>query len=265
MATPAERKLIGANAYLAKHSIHRLFETVTAELVRLAPTNPLPYIAERVQQLRTESLLEVERPRVVAVVGGPASGKSTICAYLAQETGAIVLSPGELLRAEVREGTDVGREVALLLSENKQVPTSIVCDLIKKHIFASDKNSNNSNHDPSSPSTASSLRHRVFALDGFPSSLEQVLYLHEHVAEVSLVLFLEADDATLRQRMENRYKHTGIEDDQEPTRTKKIEQFHWETVPVKSYYDALGRMSVVVADGDVPSVCRGAEAVVRNA
>lgn len=256
MATPAERKLIAANSYLAKHSIHRLFETITAELVRLAPTNPLPYISERVVQLRNQKQLEVERPRVVAVVGGPASGKSTICAYLAQETGAIVLSPGELLRAEVAQGSQVGREVAQLLSENKTVPTSIVCDLIKKHIFGGEDKSKNQEE----------LRHRVFALDGFPNSLEQVLYLHEHVAEVSLALFLEADDATLRLRMENRSKAQGIEDDQDPAiRAKKIEQYHWETVPVRSYYDALGRMSVVVADGDVPSVCRGAETVVRNA
>lgn len=260
MATPAERKLIAANSYLAKHSIHYLFETITAELVRLAPTNPLPYISERVTQLRNKTMMEVERPRVVAVVGGPASGKSTICAYLAQETGAIVLSPGELLRAEVAQGSQVGREVAQLLSENKTVPTSIVCDLIKKHIFGSSSNGSDNGQQKEE------LRHRVFALDGFPNNLEQVLYLHEHVAEVSLALFLEADDATLRLRMENRSKEQGIEDDQDPEiRSKKIEAYHWETVPVKSYYDALGRMSVVVADGDVPSVCRGAETVVRNA
>lgn len=258
MATPAERKLISANSYLAKHSIHRLFETITAELVRLAPTNPLPYISDRVTQLRSQKQMEVERPRVVAVVGGPASGKSTICAYLAQETGAVVLSPGELLRSEVAQGSQVGREVAQLLSENKTVPTSIVCDLIKKHIFGSGGENNNTKGEE--------LRHRVFALDGFPNNLEQVLYLHEHVAEVSLALFLEADDATLRLRMESRSKEQGIEDDQDPAiRAKKIEQYHWETVPVKSYYDALGRMSVVVADGDVPSVCRGAETVVRSA
>ncbi len=253
MATPGERKLIAANAYLAKHSVHRLFEHITAELVRLAPTNPLPYIADRVEQLRDKNVLEVERPRVVAVLGGPASGKSTICAYLAQETGAIVLSPGELLRAEVRDGSQIGRDVARLLSENKTVPTSTVCDLIRKRIF------------DGTTGDASELRHRIFALDGFPNTLEQVLFLHEHVAEVSLALFLEAGDETLVQRMEQRQQQTGIEDDQEPTRSRKIEAFHWDTVPVKHYYKALGRMHVVVADGDVPSVCRGAEAVLRSA
>ena len=262
MASPAERKLIAANAYLAKHSVHRLFETVTAELVRLAPTNPLPYMATRIKQLRDDGQLEVERPRVVAVVGGPACGKSTICAHLAQETGAIVLAPGELLRTEVREGTQTGRDVAELLSANKTVPTSTVCKLIRQHIFA-----DADGHDGAGAADdkANEVRHRVFVLDGFPNTLEQVLYLHEHVAEVSLVLFLEADDSTLRQRMELRGKDTGIADDQEPTRSKKIEHYHWETVPVKHYYNALGRMHVVVADGDVPSVCRGAESVVRNA
>jgi UMP-CMP kinase len=256
MATPQERKKLDAEAYLTKHGIHRLFESVTAELVRFAPTYPLPYLQERVPELRSGVRPEVSKPRVIAVLGGPGCGKSVACAHLAYNAGATILAPGELMRDEVRLGSDVGRKIAALLEAGTPITKEIIAELIKRRLEGA----------ASSAASSSTGEHRVFVLDGYPRTIEQALHLHEHVAEVSLAVFIDATDAAMDTRMAGRC--IGMPEDEDASATNrraKIDRFRWEGNAVKELYAALGRLQIVDAGVEPKEMCYGAENAVRTA
>lgn len=65
-------------------------------------------------------------------VGGPGSGKGTQCDFIVRDFGYLHLSSGDLLRDEVKNGTEIGREAEQLMKDGKLVPVEITLKLINK-------------------------------------------------------------------------------------------------------------------------------------
>jgi adenylate kinase len=230
MATPVERKKLAAEQYLAENRIRWMLEIVTSDLLHVAPTNPYKFICQRVEDINEKNLLTLHRHRVVAVLGGPASGKGAVCAHLAQELGTISLAPSELLRSEIKDGTETGRRVGEMLHASALVPKEIIAELMKKKMDG--WTAPIGNQDESEP---------TYVLDGFPRAMDQAMHFEEKTAEVSKVIYLKSSVATMRERM----SEDG--DDRE----KQINDFRLNTLPVVEYFKALGKL--VEIDADLPA------------
>jgi adenylate kinase family enzyme len=249
MATAKERKKLQAEQYLAENKVHSLLEQVTAELLRFYPNDPLEFIVQRVQQLQENPGSTEHRPRLIAVLGGPASGKAVQTANLSQELGVISIAPPELIRDEIKNGTDVGRQVGEMLHANVIVPKEIVTELVKQRISHQEKSGNKDEVS--------------FALDGYPRTIDQALHFERNVAEVTIAVYLECEESTLRQRMSERAEINGQEDDREPMVSEKIRSFQEETLPVVEYYRGLGKLVTVNADRPMAEVMKDVAKAVR--
>src|SRR5450631_3627791 len=101
----------------------------------------------------------------------PGAGKGTHCARLAQETGIAHISSGEVLRAEIAQGTELGDRVQEFTSRGDLVPDELIFDVLLPIVMAADRNTGG------------------YLLDGFPRTLSQAVY----AAEIGLSLGLSGD------------------------------------------------------------------------
>lgn len=76
-----------------------------------------------------------EKHKALFIVGGPGSGKGTICDYLIDTYGFKHFSTGDLLRAEVKSGSELGQFIDSLISKGNLVPGHISVDILKKNIM----------------------------------------------------------------------------------------------------------------------------------
>ena len=159
--------------YLASHKVRWLLEVVSSELLHLRPSDPLRYIASRVSEIRNDNILSVKKPNIVAVLGAPGCGKGAQCAKLVQELGVTWLSPVEMLRNEVKSGSELGKTIGSILQRGEIVPTDIVVQLLKKEITAT-------------------AEEATYVLDDFPRTIAQALEFEEAIAEIKFAVFLDA-------------------------------------------------------------------------
>jgi adenylate kinase family enzyme len=250
MSTAEERKKLAAEQYLAENRVRWLLENVTADLINFTPTRPHPFIVKRLREVQEKGLVPMHRRHLIAVVGGPACGKGMACAHVAQELGTVTIAPAELLRNEVKDGTEMGKRVGELLHADAVVPKEFVTELMRKKL---DAYSGNAADEP------------AYVLDGFPRNLEQALHFESHGTELSKVIFLRASDDVLLKRMEQRSTDNGHEDEASAAqREGKLRDFKRATVPVIEYYKALGKLVVVDADQAPERVLALVENVVRK-
>ena len=235
-----------------------LAETITADLIRFMPSQPLKFISGRLADIGSGKL-DIHRAKLVAVIGGPASGKGLACAHLAHELGMITVSPSELLRKEIGEGTEVGRKVSELLHANKTVPREIVNKLIEQRLQQQQAAAGATTGAGTSTATDA-----LFVLDGFPLDMEQTLHFERNVAEIGTVVYLKASPAAMRQRMSLRHDTGVMDDDGEVSQGRKIKAFHLQVFPVVEYYRALGRVIEVNADAPAADVAREIERQLRK-
>ena len=81
----------------------------------------------------------MEKHRVLFVLGGPGSGKGTQCENMQEKYGFVHFSTGDLLRAEVKKGTELGKEIDSYISKGNLVPGEVAVNLIKKNILEEKK------------------------------------------------------------------------------------------------------------------------------
>jgi adenylate kinase len=124
----------------------------------------------------------------IVLLGPPASGKGTQAELIEARFGIPITSPGAMLRAEKKAGTPLGVEADKLTSAGKLLPDDLVVRLVEGWLLQT--------------------QGRRFTFDGFPRSLGQAEALERMLAErdapLDVVLALEANVATLQERVANR-------------------------------------------------------------
>ncbi|KAF4722419.1 adenylate kinase [Perkinsus olseni] len=188
-------------------------------------------------------------PFVVFVLGGPGCGKGTNCARISEEFGFVHLSTGDLLRDEVKKGSDIGREAKAIMEQGLLLDDSIVLRLLKEAMTAAVVEGKESK----------------FLVDGYPRSLEQAHMFEKEICPVSLVLYFDASDAAMTERILERGKTSGRVDDNIETIGKRLRTFHDCTEPAVKFYSRLGKLRRVPADGTLDDVYCLAQAVFQPA
>ncbi|KAG2258693.1 hypothetical protein Bca52824_077987 [Brassica carinata] len=166
-----------------------------------------------------------KKPTVV-FLGGPGSGKGTQCANIVQHFSYTHLSAGDLLRAEIRSGSEVGSMIQSLISQGRIVPSEITVKLLCK---AMEESGNDK-----------------FIIDGFPRNEENRI-IFENVLRAKIkpafVLFFDCPEEELERRIMNR--NQGKEDDNLETIKKRFKVFVESTLPIVSYYESKGKLRKV--------------------
>ena len=159
--------------------------------------------------------------------GPPGAGKGTHAGALAEKYNLKHISTGELLRAEIAAGTQLGKEAKTLIDAGSLVPDSVVEGMIE-NAFDTIKGVDG------------------FLLDGFPRNLSQAQDLDKILAKrgdkVTAVVSLMISDDVIRQRIAHRAAIEGRADDaSDATITNRIKTYHAQTEPLIDFYKKAGK------------------------
>ncbi|MEI6681755.1 MAG: adenylate kinase [Bacteroidota bacterium] len=153
--------------------------------------------------------------------GPPGAGKGTQAIKIAEKFGWKHVSTGDILRAEVSQGTPLGLKVKAVMEAGQLVSDDLLIAIMES-VFVNNNTV------------------RGFVLDGFPRTLKQAQELDQMLAKhresVSLVLALEVNEAELVTRLLKRAQEQGRKDDTEEVIKNRLVQYHNHTKPLIDYY-----------------------------
>ena len=162
------------------------------------------------------------------VLGGPACGKSTLCQKIINEKSVaniIHISVGELLKNEIKKGTEIGKIIYEYIRNANIVPDNITFDVLIKEI--------------------SQWFGKTILVDGYPRNKENNEYFKTHKPtniNVQNILFLDCDDNALIERVKHRNTNNEINrfDDDSEIIKKRINTFRTQTMQVIDEYKHQG-------------------------
>lgn len=161
----------------------------------------------------------------IILLGPPGAGKGTQAKFLEQEHGFVQLSTGEMLRAAVASGSDLGKQAKAVVDAGKLMPDDIMVQIISNRIAQPDCTNG-------------------FILDGFPRTTAQAEALDGMLAEkglkLDLVIEIAVDDKILLDRINSRIAQMPAAerraDDNAETLRTRLAVYHEQTEPILPYY-----------------------------
>lgn len=182
------------------------------------------------------------------LLGAPGAGKGTQAEILSAKLGIPTISTGNILRAAIKEGTEIGMQAKSYMDAGKLVPDSVIIGIVAQRLAQPDCQNG-------------------FILDGVPRTLPQAQALDDHGVTFDHVLSIEISDEEIEQRMSGRRvcskcgapyhvkakppKQEGVcdacggplvqrDDDKAETVRQRLAVYHNETEPLKDYYQQKG-------------------------
>ena len=167
------------------------------------------------------------------LLGPPGAGKGTQAARICEAHGLVHLSTGDLLRAAVGAGTDLGKEAKSYMDAGNLVPDSLVLALVRERLEQPDATGG-------------------FLLDGFPRNVTQAEALDADLGSngVEQVVHMKLDDEEIVTRLLAR----GRADDTEEVIRNRLEVYRAETAPLIAHYEAKGMLTTIDALGTMDEV-----------
>ncbi len=157
----------------------------------------------------------------IILCGAPGSGKGTQSAFIAQKYGVQHLSTGDVLRAEIAKGSELGKQIDALISKGNLVPDDMMYGVIENYIA----------------SLPADSKGTIF--DGYPRTVAQAEALTGLLKKYNMeaiMIDLMVDEQLLIQRLIERGKVSGRADDNLNTIRHRIAVYHNQTEPIAHYY-----------------------------
>ena len=178
----------------------------------------------------------------IVIFGAPGSGKGTQSERIVEKYGINHISTGDVLRAEIKNGTELGKTAKGYIDQGQLIPDELMIDILAS-VFDSFKDS------------------KGVIFDGFPRTIAQAEALKKMLAErgqdVSVMVDLEVPEDELMVRLIKRGKDSGRADDNEETIKKRLHVYHSQTAPLIDWYksekkfqhiNGLGTMEGIFAE-----------------
>lgn len=193
------------------------------------------------------------------LLGAPGAGKGTQAEKICEKLNIPTISTGNILRAAVKDGTEMGLKAKSYMDAGQLVPDEVVIGIIKDRLNDDDcKNG--------------------FILDGFPRTIPQAQALLDSGVDIDKVIDIEVPDEVITKRMSGRrvcsncansyhieYKKPKVEgicdacggeliqrkDDAPQTVLDRLVEYHKMTEPLKGFYENLGKLKVVEGQENV--------------
>jgi adenylate kinase len=182
--------------------------------------------------------------------GPPAAGKGTQAKRLVEEQGMIQLSTGDMLRAAIASGSELGQRVKGVLDRGDLVSDEIVIALIEQRL-------------PEAEAAGGAI------YDGFPRTVPQAEALDAMLTRrgrrIDAVIRLKVDEAQLMARIAKRFAEQGRSDDNPDVYAVRLKAYNDQTAPLLPYYEAQGKLTEIDGMGSVETVARAIDAVLAPA
>jgi len=183
----------------------------------------------------------------IILFGAPGSGKGTQSDLIVNTYGLQHLSTGEVLRAEIKTGSELGKQIDALISEGNLVPDEMMYGVIEKYIATLPKH----------------CKGTIF--DGYPRTVAQAVALTSLLKKYhmdALMIDLMVDEQLLIQRLIERGKVSGRSDDNLNTIRHRIAVYHDQTEPIAHYYLRHGNYFAVNGNYDVDDVFKQVKRII---
>ena len=157
----------------------------------------------------------------IILCGAPGSGKGTQSAFISNKYGVQPLSTGDVLRAEIATGSELGKQIDALISKGNLVPDDMMYGVIENYIA----------------SLPADCKGTIF--DGYPRTVAQAESLTKLLQKYgmdAIMIDLMVDEQLLIQRLIERGKVSGRKDDNLNTIRHRIAVYHQQTEPIAHYY-----------------------------
>lgn len=175
----------------------------------------------------------------LVIFGAPGSGKGTQSDILVEKYGFDHISTGDVLRAEIKAGSELGRTAKEYIDNGQLIPDSLMIDILAATYDALPKE-------------------QGVIFDGFPRTIPQAEALKAMLAErgttVHAMLELNVPDEMLMERLINRGKTSGRADDNEETIAKRLGVYHSQTMPLIEWYEKEGLRNAVKGYGSLEEI-----------
>jgi adenylate kinase len=172
-------------------------------------------------------------PLNVLLLGPQGAGKGTQAKRISEEYGIPHIASGEILRAEMDAGTELGRFVKDVYDRGDLVSDELMIELIRRRLEQPDTESG-------------------FILDGFPRTTAQAEALDTMFSDIgrslSLAFALQIPDEVAFERLRKRAKLEGRADDTDEAIQRRLDNYHRETEPLIEYYRTRGNVVSIRAD-----------------
>jgi len=174
------------------------------------------------------------------IFGPPGSGKGTQSVRLAEKFNLLHLSTGDMLRAEITAGTELGKKMSLIMSKGELVPDEVVIEMIAFKI-------------DNSKGIAG------FLFDGFPRTVAQTVslekMLNDRGMKINQMLVLDVDHDELVKRLVARAELSGRPDDKDPAVIEnRIDVYKEKTEPIINYCEKKGIYQPVNGMGTIDDI-----------
>ena len=176
----------------------------------------------------------------VVIFGAPGSGKGTQSELIIKKYGLFHISTGDVLRAEIKNGTELGNTAKGFIEKGQLVPDQLIIDMLANVL-------------DSNPATKDGV---IF--DGFPRTIPQAEALNEMLKErgtqVSIVVGLDVEESELIDRLLKRGQVSGRSDDNYETIKSRLDVYNNQTSPLKAFYIKEGKYADIQGMGTVEEI-----------
>lgn len=177
----------------------------------------------------------------VVLMGPPGAGKGTHAGTLASEVAVPAISTGDIFRAHVAAGSELGRTAQRYVDSGDYVPDEVTNAMVRERLAEEDARSG-------------------FLLDGYPRTLEQAAVLDDLLAtqgrDLTAVIVLQVDRESLVQRLLRRAEIQGRSDDSEDVIRRRLEVYAEQTLPLVTLYGGRNLVHEIDGNGDIEDVRR---------
>jgi adenylate kinase len=184
--------------------------------------------------------------------GPPGAGKGTQAKVLQQDWGLPQLSTGDMLRAAIAAGTELGKKSKAIMDRGDLVPDDVVIGIIGERLDKPD-----------------CAKGAVF--DGFPRTVPQAEALDKMLrargGRIDAVIELKVDDEAMVGRMEHRVKENPASarpDDNPETLKNRLSVYHKNTAPLLDFYQRQGKLKVVDGMAPIPQVAAAIRSILTR-
>ena len=197
---------------------------------------------KKVKAIQDKQQKQIQMKNIV-IFGAPGSGKGTQSDLLIEYYGLGHISTGDVLRAEIKKGTELGMLAASYIDKGNLIPDDLMVSILAKVYDAYGRG------------------HKGVIFDGFPRTIPQAEALKKMLDErgdkVAAMIELDVPEEELMRRLIQRGKDSGRADDNEETIKKRLVVYHSQTQPLIEWYkqeglhyhiDGLGSLERIFAD-----------------